>query len=270
MSQISENPVLNAEAAARLRFQEITPEIQERTIPALPPPPPPDDPPVSGEAAEDNGQEPSPARRTRSANRSTGSPGRHRRPEAEQKADKPSAKPKDDKPAPPKVKAPDFAEWHDFGANFVFKWLCRGYVGYVFRGIDKERVLNAAELDALEPNAEMLSSATKPLAHMASRSAFMTKNGRAIIDSADGIEALIAVGMYANTVRRIARSHEQQRSEQPARKKKRNVRVVDGHLHSRSEPVSEQHSGQNVEEPPRIRVVNGESGFNGTGFGVGG
>jgi hypothetical protein len=139
----------------------------------------------------------------------------------------------------------------------------------VFKGIDRERVLNAAELKAIEPDPEMLSAATKPLAHMASRSQFLTKNGRAIIDSADGIEALIAVGMYANTVRRIARSHEQQRTEQP-RKKRRDVTIVSG-PNVNSEPVRDQPSGQNVEDPEqKLRVVNGESGFNRSGFGVGG
>lgn len=250
MTEISENPVLNP--TARLRFQEIEPDIPERTIPELPSPPP--EPEVSSE--EDDSQ-PAPNRtRDSTAKRPAG---RHRRVAI-------PAPPKDEEdkpPAPPKIRPPDFREWHDFGANFIFKWLCRAYVGYVFRGIDRERILNAAELKALEPDADMLSSATKPFAHMADRSKFMKKHGRAIIDSADGIEALIAVGMYANTIRRIARSHEDQRTPSTGKKTK-NVRV-------QSEPVREQPSGENVSKPPRIRVVDtGESGFGSTGFGIGG
>lgn len=258
MDPISENPVLNPKAASKLQFQEITPEI-----PALPPPPPeiPEvEEGVSQEAAGDK-RPPGRPRGTRSSTPATRQPGRHRKPE-DDKPDEPKP------PAPPKVKPPDFREWHDFGANFVFKWLCRGYVGWVFQGIDRERVLNAAELKALDPDPEMLSAATKPLAHMADRSKFMTKHGRAIIDSADGIEALIAVGMYANTVRRIAKSHAADR--QPSQgKKKKDVRIVDGPRIR--EPVREQSGGSDVAEEPRhIRVVNGESGFGNAGFGVGG
>lgn len=267
MSPISENPVLNPEAGAKLRFQEIQPEIQQRTIPELPAPLP--EPEVSGEeevanetpseAGPDNPRRP----RNRATTRAPARPGRHRKPESDTPEDNPP-------PAPPKIRPPDFREWHDFGANFVFKWLCRGYVGMVFRGIDKERVLNAAELKALEPDAEMLSAATKPLAHMASRNKFLTKNGRAIIDSADGVEALIAVGMYANTVRRIARSHESERTIQPVRKKRQNVTVVGARIRTPDQPVSEQPSGSDVEESPLRVVRNGESGFNASGFGVGG
>jgi hypothetical protein len=247
MGPISENPVLSKDAAAKLRFQEITPEV-----PAAPPEPEiPEDPEGSSEADELK-VPPRPV-------------GRHRRtPKAAIEA--PPKEPRQPKPppppAPPKIKPPDFSEWHDFGANFAFKWLCRGYVGYVFRGIDKERVLNSAELRALEPNEEMLSSATKPFAHMADRSKFMKKHGRAIIDSADGLEALIAVGMYANTVRRIARIHENDRAPSTGKKTK-NVRV-------KPESVRDEPSGQDVPEPAPFRVVNGESGFTNAGFGVGG
>src|SRR5215472_156259 len=215
MTEISENPVLNPRAAAQLRFETLEPEIQQKEILALPAPPPESPEDSSAAAAADESANRRNERREDSSRRTanSGTGGRHR------KADPPANDKAEKAPAPPKIRPPDFREWHDFGANFVFKWLCRGYVGYVFRGIDKERVLNAAELDALEPDAEMLSSATKPLAHMAARSEFMRKNGRAIIDSADGIEALIAVGMYANTVRRIARSHEQQRTIQPSQRK---------------------------------------------------
>ncbi len=224
-----ENPILNPEsrAAQELRFQIQAPEAA---------PSPPEDDSGTAAGAED-GERKAPPKR----------PGRHRR-VSTAIPDKAAG----DRPSPPKTKPPDFSEWHGFMSDFALKWICRGYVGYAFRGIEREKILSAKELEALEPGAEMLSVASKPLAHMADRSKTLTKHGRFIIDSADGLESLIALGFWANTVRRIARSHEKERT------------VI---IKPRKEPPSDGKPGRpNVAEVPQQSEANGR--INGAGFGV--
>jgi hypothetical protein len=248
MEPTSENPVLNPipEPPAIPQFQTITPEMPEepqRHIVDLP------DPEGSSEES---------AAKTTGKHRKPGPPDtktpvtRTRRPTSRTVKES-----KEDKPLPPpRIKPPDFAEWQDFTGNFALKWLLRGYIGFAFRGIDRETVLNAAELRAIEPDEALLASASKPIAHMASRSSFMTKNGRAIIDSAEGVEALIAVGMWMHTVNRIARKHSDQATIIVKPKKERN------HEHGKSVPGEP--SG------PRVQESQSPASANGTGVRIGG
>jgi hypothetical protein len=111
---------------------------------------------------------------------------------------------KDNKTGELKVRAPDFSEWHTYLGDFVIKWTCRGYIAYVFRGLERDLLLTKVENDALEPDKEMLASMAKPFAHMASRSKLGEKYGRVIIDSSESIEAVIAFGMWAARANRIA------------------------------------------------------------------
>jgi hypothetical protein len=54
---------------------------------------------------------------------------------------------------------------------------------------------------------EQLSDISKPIAHLAARSKVGGKYGRVIIDSSDGVLAMIAMGMWANRVNRIAKKY---------------------------------------------------------------
>jgi hypothetical protein len=113
----------------------------------------------------------------------------------------------DDKLPPPKVKAPDFSEWHDYFGNFALKWITRGYVAWVFRGVDRYELLSEQDNDALELDEQAASDIAKPLAHMANRSKLAKTYGRVIIDSSDGVAAFITLGMWMNRVNRIAKPY---------------------------------------------------------------
>jgi hypothetical protein len=54
---------------------------------------------------------------------------------------------------------------------------------------------------------ESLSDVAKPIAHLADRSKLGKKYGRVIIDSSDGIIAMIQIGMWGSRVNRIARRY---------------------------------------------------------------
>lgn len=120
----------------------------------------------------------------------------------------PSSKRSGEKPVPPpKVRAPDFSEWHDYLGNFAIKWITRGYVAFVFRGVDRYELLSDQDNQALELDDEQLSDVAKPLAHLANRSKIATKYGRVVIDSSDGVIACIQLGMWGSRVNRIARKY---------------------------------------------------------------
>jgi hypothetical protein len=114
---------------------------------------------------------------------------------------------KDGKVPPPNVRPPDFAEWHDYVGNFALKWISRGYIAWVFRGVDRYELLSKADNEALQMDDEQLSDISKPIAHLAARSKVGGKYGRVIIDSSDGVLAMIAMGMWANRVNRIAKKY---------------------------------------------------------------
>lgn len=141
------------------------------------------------------------------------------------------------KAPPPTITArpPDFSEWHDYIGNFAIKWITRGYVAFAFRGIDRWDLLNEADNRALEIDETALSDIAKPLAHLADRSSLGKKYGRLIVDSSDGIIAMIQLGMWMNRVNRIA--------------KKTRERLDNGGQSGNTEQVLPDSSGPSVSEP---------------------
>jgi hypothetical protein len=119
----------------------------------------------------------------------------------------PPKSPKSDRIPPPKIRAPDFSEWHDYLGNFAIKWVTRGYIAFVFRGVDRYELLSPQDNEALELDDEQLSDIAKPIAHLADRSKLGKKYGRVIIDSSDGIVAMIQLGMWGSRVNRIAKKY---------------------------------------------------------------
>lgn len=61
--------------------------------------------------------------------------------------------------------------------------------------------------EALELDPEQLSDIAKPIAHMADRSKLAKKYGRVVIDSSDGVIAMIQLAMWTSRVNRIARKY---------------------------------------------------------------
>lgn len=106
---------------------------------------------------------------------------------------------------PPRIRPPDFSEWHDYLGNFALRWAARGYIAFVFRGIDRYELLAPEDNEALELDPEELSDIAKPIAHLADRSRFGKRYGRVIVDSSDGIAAAIQLGMWGARVNRIAK-----------------------------------------------------------------
>jgi len=161
------------------------------------------------------------------------------------------AQPKSDsKKSPPKFTAPSFSEWHEYLSDFAIKWVCRAYIAFVFRGIDRYELLSTADNAALEPDEEFLSDIAKPIAHLAGRSKSAGKYGRLIMDSSDGIAALIQLTMWGNRVSRIAKKARQE-------ERRRNGVVIPG------EVISEEPSGESVPEPP----LYARPGFHANGHG---
>src|SRR5215469_12218230 len=112
-----------------------------------------------------------------------------------------------EKVPPVTAQPPNFREWHGFISTVAIRWLARGFTAWAFRGIPNyESLLTREQLEDIELDDKQLSAIAKPLAHMAMRSEFMNKHGRAIIDSADGIEALVVLVMWSHRVNRIAAS----------------------------------------------------------------
>jgi hypothetical protein len=143
--------------------------------------------------------------------------GRHHAADSSAAEDKPkrpvgrppgSGKKQNDPPTPPlKIRPPDFSEWHDYLGDFALKWAWRGYVAFAFRGIDRYELLSPSDNEALELDPEELADIAKPIAHLADRSKFGKRYGRVIIDSSDGVAAMIQLGMAAGRVNRIARKY---------------------------------------------------------------
>jgi hypothetical protein len=109
----------------------------------------------------------------------------------------------------------------------------------VFRGVDRYELLPPQEANALELDEQQLSDIAKPLAHIAARSTFLSKHGRVIIDSSDGVSAGIQLIMWANRVNRIAKKYRPERQ-------KHDHRVVPGNI------VSDAESGNDVPEGPPL------------------
>jgi len=109
-------------------------------------------------------------------------------------------------PKPPTLKVPDFAEWTDFIGTVMFRWATRGISAVILHGIDRDN-LEQEELDAIDLDDEQLIAIAKPFAHLATRSAFLTKHGREILDSKDAIEAAVIMFMWMGRVNRIAKKY---------------------------------------------------------------
>jgi hypothetical protein len=111
------------------------------------------------------------------------------------------------KTSTPKISAPNFSEWHEFFGEFAIKWITRAWIAFVFRGIDRFELLSAMDNAALELDPQAQSDIAKPIAHLADRSKFGKKYGRLLIDSTDGVAAMIQLTMWANRVNRIAKKY---------------------------------------------------------------
>lgn len=109
-------------------------------------------------------------------------------------------------PAKPTIKPPDFAEWTDFIGTVMFRWVTRAISAVILRGIDRN-VLEPDELDDIDLDDEQLTAIAKPFAHVATKSAFLTKHGREILDSKDAIEAAVIMFMWMGRVNRIAKKY---------------------------------------------------------------
>lgn len=109
-------------------------------------------------------------------------------------------------PAAANLKPPNFAEWSDFFGTVVFRWATRAIATVILRGIDREQ-LTPEEKEDIDLDDEQLQAIAKPFAHMATRSAFLTKHGRMILDSKDAIEASVIMFMWMGRVNRIAKRY---------------------------------------------------------------
>lgn len=103
-------------------------------------------------------------------------------------------------------KPPDFAEWTEFIGTVVLRWAARGISAVILRGIDRDTI-DPADLDEIDLDEEQLTALAKPFAHVADRSKFLTKHGRAIIDSKDAIEAAVILFMWMGRVNRVAKKY---------------------------------------------------------------
>jgi len=102
---------------------------------------------------------------------------------------------------------PNAEEWHDYISNVALKWGTRGYVAFATRGLDRYDNFSKADLAALDADADELAAISKPISHMAERSKFGKRYGRTIIDSTDGVAAIVAIGMWGARVNRIANKY---------------------------------------------------------------
>src|SRR5271166_66210 len=122
------------------------------------------------------------------------------------------ATPKASKAAPPpSANAPNFGEWTEYLSDFALKWVTRAWIAWVFRGIDRYSDVAPQDNAALEMDPKTLRDVAKPIAHMAARSKFGNKYGRVLMDSSDGIAAIIQLTMWANRVSRIAKKYRPER-----------------------------------------------------------
>lgn len=158
----------------------------------------------------------------------------------------PTIAPKKPATPPPTLKAPDFTEWADFLGTVVFRWAARAIAAFILRGIDRD-IITPEDKEDIDLDDEQLAALGKPFAHMAVRSQFMTKHGRAIIDSKDGIEAAVIMFMWMGRVNRVARKYRPR------------------HAHKRERTESESvGSGETIPEGPAPGFVTATA--NGHGF----
>jgi hypothetical protein len=109
-------------------------------------------------------------------------------------------------PIKPNIKPPDFGEWTEFFGTVVLRWVTRAITSVILHGIDR-KALESDELDEIDLDEEQLTAIAKPFAHVATRSAFLTKHGREILDSKDAIEAAVIMFMWMGRVNRIAKKY---------------------------------------------------------------
>lgn len=164
--------------------EQLIPATTEKLETAKPPPPPPPPPkrPVGRPRKED----------------STGAGAA-----SHAKTDKPIA-PKP--PIKPTIRPPDFTEWTEFFGTVVLRWVTRAITAVILHGVDR-KILEPDELDDIDLDEEQLTAIAKPFAHVATRSAFLTKHGREILDSKDAIEAAVIMFMWMGRVNRIAKKY---------------------------------------------------------------
>jgi predicted ATP-grasp superfamily ATP-dependent carboligase len=77
--------------------------------------------------------------------------------------------------------------------------------------------MNPDDLNEIELDDEQLTAIAKPFAHVAINSTFLTKHGRAILDSKDAVEAAVIMFMWMGRVNRIAKRY-RPRHQKPERK----------------------------------------------------
>lgn len=146
-----------------------------------------------------------------------------------------------------RVAPPDLREWSGFIGNVVIRWLARGFVAANFRGLPEYRdLLTDMDREDLELDDKQLAAIAKPMAHTAMKVPVLQRNGRAIIDSAEGIEAAVVLFMWAGRVNRIAKRIKKEQGIVPERRSRGNRRSrgepanVDGGSDVESEESSQQ------------------------------
>jgi hypothetical protein len=198
-----------AQEVPQAEIQWTTPETPERlaiaAAPEIPAPAGKHHRPEPGDSTRD--ESPADERHSETAADNTAKPRGRRRTIPDRVRTVPPKDEKDSKPKPPSVRPPDFSEWHEYVSDFALKWASRGYIAFVFRGVDRYELLSKEDNAALQLSDDALSDVAKPLAHLADRSKLGKKYGRVIIDSSDGVQAMIALGMWGARVNRIANKY---------------------------------------------------------------
>lgn len=106
----------------------------------------------------------------------------------------------------PKAGAPTLDEYQSFFSRVVIKTLTSFYVEMAMRDIDGD-MLSDREIDQLEMGKEERDRLALPFAEFSNKSKFMRKHGRMVVSSADSIDALITLGIWARQVNKIAAKH---------------------------------------------------------------
>jgi hypothetical protein len=124
----------------------------------------------------------------------------------------------------------------------MMRWITRGIVAYVFRGIDDYRSrVTEEEREALELDPEDAAKIARPIAHIAERSAMGQKHGRMLMDSRDGLESMIAITMWANRMNRIAKKYRDPRPQKGHTHRGNSRRNVSGEVISEERTPQQEH-----------------------------
>lgn len=112
---------------------------------------------------------------------------------------------KDRDTSEPKSGPPSLDDWQDFIGRFLIRGLTEAYVAANLADVYDE--LTPREIEQVSLSAEDLKETSAPLASLANKSKLARKHGRAIIATADSLESLVALAIWARRVKRIARKH---------------------------------------------------------------